>query len=166
MAKEEIVAVVDEDDRVIGAVPRSEMRARGLIHRATFILVFNPAGELFLQKRTRAKDIYPGWYDVAAGGVVLAGESYDRSAARELAEELGIDGVPLRPRFKFFHQEGKNRIWGRVYSCVHDGRIVLQASEVESGAFFPVDHVLRMAETERFTPDGLYALRRYLDESG
>jgi len=38
----------------------------------------------------------------------------------------------------------------------------LQEEEVESGAFMPIDDILRRAETERFTPDGLYVLRRYL----
>ena len=40
----------------------------------------------------RAKDVYPSYYDVAVGGVVGAGESYDDGAQRELAEELGITG--------------------------------------------------------------------------
>jgi len=38
---------------------------------------------------------------------------------------------------------------------------VLQQEEVESGAFLAVDEVFRLAATERFTPDGLYVLRRY-----
>ena len=80
----EIVQVVDEDNRETGAVTRREMRARGLVHRASYILVFNSRGELFVQKRTVSKDIYPGYLDVAAGGVVLAGESYEEAARREL----------------------------------------------------------------------------------
>ncbi|MEN8760379.1 MAG: NUDIX domain-containing protein, partial [Desulfobacterales bacterium] len=87
--QEEIVTIVDEENRVVGAAPRSRMRGDGLPHRATYILVFNDEGEIFVQKRTTGKDIYPGYYDVATGGVVLAGESYDDAAMRELAEELG-----------------------------------------------------------------------------
>ena len=113
--QEEIVTIVDEKNRVVGAAPRSRMRADGLPHRATYILVFNDEGELFVQKRTTGKDIYPGYYDVATGGVVLAGESYEDAAERELVEELGITGVRLRGHFDFFHEDAGNRVWGRVF---------------------------------------------------
>ena len=70
---EELVEIVDRDNHVIGAVTRRIMRQQGLIHRATYILVFNDRGELYIQKRTITKDIYPGYWDVAAGGVVMRG---------------------------------------------------------------------------------------------
>ena len=93
--KDEIVQIVDEDNTEIAAVARRIMREQHLIHRACYILVFNQAEDLFVQKRTMTKDVYPGYYDVAAGGVALAGESYEESAERELAEELGIEGMEL-----------------------------------------------------------------------
>ena len=161
----EIVLIVDRDNMETGSAPRHEMRSKGLPHRATYILVFNSRGELFVQKRTMGKDIYPGYYDIAAGGVVLAGESYDESAERELAEELGITGATLIPHFIFFHDEGKNQVWGRVYSCTYDGEMTLQAEEVESGFFAVPEEVLARSAKEEFTPDGVYVLRRYLEDS-
>jgi 8-oxo-dGTP pyrophosphatase MutT (NUDIX family) len=160
----EFVAVVDEHNQVIGSCARGEMRARRLPHRATYVLVLNAAGEFFLHKRTPTKDVYPGCYDVAVGGVVLAGESYDESALRELREELGIAGVALQPHFDFYHEDPGNRVWGRVYSCVWDGPLHLQAEEIESGSFHPVEEILALAETRPFTPDGLAVLRRFLAE--
>ncbi|MBW2484328.1 MAG: NUDIX hydrolase, partial [Deltaproteobacteria bacterium] len=71
--EDEIVLIVNMKNKVTGSAPRHEMRAKGLPHRAAYILVFNSTGELFVQKRTMSKDIYPGHYDIAAGGVVLAG---------------------------------------------------------------------------------------------
>lgn len=163
-AADEIVTIVDEHNQVIGAVPRREMRAKRLLHRSTYVLVFNSQGHLYVQKRTMTKDVFPGYYDAAAGGVVLAGESYEAGAKRELAEEMGIQGIPLTPHFEFYFANHDNRVWGSVFSCVYDGEIVLQAEEVESGAFVPIDELLRRARTEPFTPDGLYVLRRYLDQ--
>ena len=163
MSEEEIVAIVDRRNNVIGSAPRSRMRAEGLCHRATYILVFDTAARMFVQKRTDTKDIYPGYYDIATGGVVLAGEPYNISAKRELAEELGIADTPLTSLFDFYHEQGRNRVWGMVYSCVWDGPIVLQKEEVESGDFYSVPTILSMSEKEPFTPDGMYVLHRYLE---
>jgi len=162
LAKNEIIQIVDADNNETGSAPRHEMRAKGLSHRASYILVFNSQGELFIQKRTMTKDIYPGYYDIAAGGVVLAGESYDQSAARELAEELGINGIPLTSHFTFHHEDGSNLVWGRVYSCIYDGKMTLQEEEIENGFFMPPEKVLALSKKEPLTPDGLYVLKRYL----
>ena len=160
---DEIVAIVDDDNNVVGAAPRREMRAKRLPHRSTYVLVFNSRGEIYIQKRTRTKDVFPGYYDPAAGGVVLAGESYMEGALRELEEEMGIRGVPLQSLFDFFHTDANSRVWGAAFRCVYDGEVTLQEEEVESGAFMAVDEVFRAAATEPYTPDGLYVLRRYVD---
>ena len=160
--QDEIVQIVDRQNRETGRAPRQEMRARGLPHRAAYILVFNRRGELFVQKRTPTKDIYPGYYDVAAGGVVLAGESYAEAAARELEEELGIRETALAAHFTFFHEDARNQVWGRVFSCTYDGKPILQAEEVESGFFIVPDKVVALSHEQPFTPDGIYVLQRYL----
>ncbi len=160
---DEIVAIVDAHNNVIGSAPRWEMRANKLSHRGTYILVFNSQGELFVQKRTMTKDIYPGYYDPCSGGVVLHGESYELSAARELEEEVGIRDVPLTWHFNFYFEEALVRVWGSVFSCVYDGAMVLQAEEVESGEFLSIETLLQRAQTLPYTPDSLLALHRYLD---
>jgi isopentenyldiphosphate isomerase len=159
---DEIVVIVDQDNNIVGAAPRREMRVKRLAHRSTYILVFNSGGELYVQKRTLTKDVFPGYYDVAAGGVVLAGETCEQGAERELAEEMGIRDVPLIRLFDFYFENEQTRLWGCAFSCVYDGAVVLQEEEVESGAFVPVGDILHRAETEPFTPDGLYVLQRYL----
>jgi 8-oxo-dGTP pyrophosphatase MutT (NUDIX family) len=159
---EEIVAIVDAHNNVVGAAPRHEMRTKRLSHRSTYILVFNSPGKLYVQKRTLTKDVFPGFYDVAAGGVVLAGETYEQGAERELEEEMGIRGVPLARLFDFYFEDEHTSVWGCAFSCVYDGEVILQEEEVESGAFVPVSDILHRAETEPFTPDGLYVLHRFL----
>jgi len=161
---DEIVAIVDAHNKVVGAAPRREMRAKRLLHRSTYILVFNSQGELYVQKRTMSKDVFPGYYDPAVGGVVLAGESYEQGARRELEEEMGIRSIPLTALFDFHFEDTHTRVWGRAFSCVYDGEVVLQADEVESGAFMRIGDILQQAQTEQFTPDGMDVLRRHLDQ--
>ncbi len=159
---EEVVIIVDRNNVVVGAEPRRVMRERRLIHRASYILVFNRCGELFIQKRTMNKDIYPGCWEVAAGGVMLAGESEDESARRELAEELGIHNVTLEFLFSHYYEAKENRVWGSVYRCTHDGPFVLQPEEVACGEFVTVEEVMRRQEREPFTPDGIEILARLI----
>ncbi len=159
MGDDEIVAIVDENNTVVDTTTRKRMRSLRLIHRATYVYVFNTPGLLYLQKRTRTKDMYPGYFDAAAGGVVLAGESYEVSAEREAGEELGIYATALERRFDFYYEDTLNRIWGSVFTCRYDGKFVHQPEEVESGFFVPVEEVLSESY-KPVTPDTLEALRQ------
>lgn len=161
LSPNEIIQIVDEKNTEIAAVPRRIMREQNLIHRATYILVFNRAGEIFIQRRTKTKDIYPGYWDIAAGGVVMANESYEDSACRELEEELGISDNNLAYCFDHYYEDENNRVWGRVFRCTHDGPFELQGSEVEYGMFVPAQTALGMSKTELFTPDGIEILKRF-----
>jgi len=156
----EIVQIVNSDNKELDAVPRSIMRERGLIHRACYILVFNGQGQLFLQKRTETKDLYPSCWDIAAGGVVLAGESYELAAERELLEELGVKAKRFSHLFDQYFEKDENRVWGRIFSCVHNGPFVLQKEEVADGFFMDVSAIFTLSEKEDFTPDGIDILKK------
>jgi isopentenyldiphosphate isomerase len=162
MAAEEI-DVVDADDQVVGRASRPEVRRRRLRHRAVYVLVFNQAGQLFVHKRTASKDLYPSYYDVAIGGVVGAGETYNAAARREVAEEIGVSGADLRCIMPFRFEDETNLVNGMVYSCSHDGAVTLQADEIVSGEWLDLDELLERTHQAPFCPDGLEALFRYLD---
>ncbi|WP_054900152.1 NUDIX hydrolase [Pseudomonas sp. NBRC 111131] len=157
----ELVAWVDDADQVLGALPRAELRERGLIGRCTFILLFNSAGELCVHRRTLSKALYPGYWDVAAGGMVAAGEAYADSAARELAEELGIEGVALRFHERFYFDQPDNRLWCAVYSAVSDAPLRLQPEEVSEARFVSLAEVENDRLLHPYCPDSLAALERY-----
>ncbi|MCF7531906.1 NUDIX hydrolase [Pseudomonas petrae] len=159
----ELIAWVDRHDQLLGALPRAELRERGLIGRGTYILLFNSAGELCVHRRTLSKAIYPGHWDVAAGGMVQADESYELSAARELAEELGVSGVQLAAHERFFFDQPDNRLWCAVFSAVWDGPLELQPEEVLEARFLGIDQVLRETTEKSYCPDSLAALKRYLE---
>ena len=159
----EQVAWVDREDRLLGSLPRAELRERGGIGRGTFILLFNSSGELCVHQRTMSKALYPGYWDVAAGGMVGVNETYAESAARELYEELGVSGVPLTAHERFYFDCPDNHLWCAVFSAVWDGPLHVQPEEVQQACFMPVAQALRLSQTQPYCPDSLAALKRYLD---
>ena len=141
---DELFDVVDEQDRVTGQLTRREVHRRKLRHRAVHILVRNRAGRVFLQKRSMQKDLFPGTWDSSAAGHVGAGEDYNGTALRELAEEIGCrPGQPLQRLFKTEAREetGQEFVW--VYRAESEGPFTLQPEEVESGDWFTVGEIDR-----------------------
>lgn len=140
---EEIFDVVDEQDVVIGQRPRSEVHRLRLRHRAVHVLVFNAAGNLFLQKRSMRKDCFPGTWDSSASGHLDRGEAYDACAVRELREEIGLEvapGVPERIlRLAACPETGEEFVW--VYRVGSEGPFVLQPEEVDRGEWFHPDAI-------------------------
>ena len=134
---EELLDVVDHQNKVIDIRPRGEVHRLGLVHRSVHILVFSSTGEVFLQKRSTSKDSNPGLWDSSAAGHLNSVEGYDACAARELTEELGVDGqgqldrlflLPASPVTAMEHCA--------VYRHINNGPFVLQADEIDEGEWF------------------------------
>jgi isopentenyl-diphosphate Delta-isomerase len=142
---EEYFDVVDPDDAVVGRATRREVHACGLLHRAVHVLVFNRAGELFLQKRSLRKDTAPGAWDSSASGHVDAGEDYDACAKRELGEEIGLEVThpPTRwLRLRACEETGREFVW--VYREEAEGPFTPDPEEIECGAWRRPEEIARL----------------------
>src|SRR5919197_672603 len=136
LTNDERFPVVDKNDEILRDASRSEVHGNNLRHRAVHILIFNPAGELYLQQRSRWKDRHPLKWDSSAAGHVTAAESYDETARRELEEELGID-VSLTKISKLLASEITDQEFIWLYRGEVVGNFSPNRSEIETGAFFP-----------------------------
>ncbi|WP_419993661.1 NUDIX hydrolase [Streptomyces boninensis] len=163
MSADELLDIVDEQDRVVGQARRAETYERRLRHRSTFVLARDPADRIFVHRRTAQKMIFPSHYDMWVGGVVGAGESWDEAALREAEEELGVSGLPApRPLFKFLYESPEHTWWSGVYEVRCPYEVNPQASEVAWHTFL-TDAELAAKLTEwQWTPDGLEAYQRLL----
>jgi isopentenyldiphosphate isomerase len=157
----EIGVLVDDEDRVIGTALRSDIRARNLPHRGVAILVRNPAGEIYVHRRTTTKDVFPDMYDTVVGGMVTAGESYEETARRELAEELGVEGVSVEFLFRHRYRGEKNNAWISLYQVVWPGPIRHQESEISWGEYMTEDEIVARLAEWPFAPDHLELFERY-----
>lgn len=159
---EEWFDVVDNRDEVIGREKRSVVHKKGLLHRAVHILVWDPNGRIFLQKRSMRKDEFPGLWDTSSAGHLDAGETYDQSAVRELEEELGMKGASLKALFKIEAcvETGMEFVW--VYETVWSGEIKLDPVEIETGDWFTADEIDQWIskESEAFAPGFLKIWKR------
>jgi 16S rRNA (adenine1518-N6/adenine1519-N6)-dimethyltransferase len=159
--------VVDKKDRILRDASRSEVHANNLRHRAVHILIFNSAGEVYLQQRSRWKDRHPLRWDSSAAGHVVATESYDETARRELEEELGV-GVPLEKIAKLPASERTDQEFVCVYRGEVAGGLSPNRTEIETGAFFPktvVDGWIA-ARPEDFAPGFVECWKLYREKNG
>ena len=102
---QEILDIVDENNYVVGKDLRSNIHLNNYFHRSVHIFVLNSKNELFVQKRKKDADSYPGYYDSSASGHVLAGETYEEAAIRELGEELNLKNINLK-KLNIFDADG------------------------------------------------------------
>jgi 8-oxo-dGTP pyrophosphatase MutT (NUDIX family) len=132
---DEEVALVDATGAVVGSAPRSRMRAENLRHASTAVLVRHPDGRIYVHRRSPDKDWQPSAYDAAAGGVLQHGEEPEGSARRELEEELGISGVPLRPLGVGRYEDDTVRCVAHAFEVVYDGPVAHSDGEVVWGGW-------------------------------
>jgi isopentenyldiphosphate isomerase len=166
LGADEIVDLVDEENRVIGKAPRREVRAKNLLHRGVGILCRNSRREVYVHRRTATKDVFPALYDMLVGGVVASGETYDAAAGREILEELGIEGPEPRWLFDHLYLGPLNRSWVAVYEVTWDGPIRHQESEVAWGTYMTMEELHRKLDEWEFVPDGLEIFQAYIARFG
>lgn len=163
MGGDECLYVVDEDDNVIGWASRDECHRKGLIHRSVYVIVLNNSGEVFIQKRSMSKDLYPGLYACSASGHVDYGESYDEAARRELMEELGVDAqLKWMGKFKCFSET--EREISALYLCRHNGPFKLNGNEISEGRFMSIEEIKTMLKNYegKFACGSVIALKEFI----
>jgi isopentenyldiphosphate isomerase len=132
---DELFDLVDADDRVVGRARRGEVHANpALIHRSVQILIFDARGRVLLQRRSHAKDLFPGYLCASASGHVAAGEGYAQSAAREIQEELGVS-LPLTLVGKTLVRSALETEITSVFVARGDGPFQFHPTETDGGQF-------------------------------
>ena len=160
--QDEIYDVVDKMDQVIGQATRREIHQKNLLHRSIHILVFNYQNEVFVQKRSMAKDENPGLWDTSSAGHVDSGETYDECAHRELWEELGIKAI-LKPLEKIEACQNTYHEHVQIYTCRTNAKININLDEISEGKYFDLEVLKSKIENkpEQFTSSFKLILKKY-----
>ena len=151
--------VLDENGARTGEIcTREEAHSLGLWHGTAHVWIARPSAMLLLQKRSPAKDSYPGCWDISSAGHLDAGEEPLHGAERELKEELGLSvpGFRLRPigvlrSERITMPRGKrfvDREFAHIFLLETDSLppLSLQREEVYEVRWFPAGQCLRAAE--------------------
>ena len=160
--KDEYFDIIDKSGNVIGEAARAECHSnKSLAHRVVHVLVFNSGGELYLQKRSLAKDIQPGKWDTSVGGHLDRGETFSQAVRREMKEELGISST-VEHIFDYWWHSPVETEYVRTYICTYDGAINPDPNEMEDGRFWCIKEIEEKVGTGIFSPNFEQEYQRYL----
>lgn len=158
-SEDDELILVDERDREVGTLAKGACHdGEGVLHRAFSLFVFNPRGELLLQRRAEGKRLWPGYWSNSCCSHPRAGEEMDGATHRRLAQELGMRSS-LRYLFKFqyharFGELGSERELCWVYAGVSGDEVRANVNEVADWRWISPDRLDREMSTgeDVFTP--------------
>lgn len=96
----ELLFVVDNNNRPVEPKPRWEVHEKGYWHRISYVWIINSDNKILCQERSMEVDRQPGFWEPFFGGHLLGGEDYLEAAVAECNEELDLDVE--KEEFHFF----------------------------------------------------------------
>ncbi|MEV0274850.1 NUDIX domain-containing protein [Streptomyces sp. NPDC050610] len=157
----ELVERVDDRDEVLGIVSRGDAIRNGWLHRIATIVCRDGDGRTLVHRRSENTSRFPGHFNWMLGGAVEVAESYERAAARELAEELGVR-CRLRFVFKFQCAGTISPYWLALHEAVVTEPVTPDPDEIAWHDWLTEPELVELVRSETFVPDAREAFDRYL----
>ncbi|MCL4779778.1 MAG: isopentenyl-diphosphate Delta-isomerase [Gammaproteobacteria bacterium] len=156
---EDLLILVDEADREIGTLPKTECHlGGGTLHRAFSVFLFAPDGKVLIQERTAGKMLWPGFWSNSCCSHPRPGEDTGAAAQRRVREELHVE-CRLDFLYKFRYQAafgsvGSEHELCHVYAGYATGDISTDPLEIAAIRWLTPAALSReiAAEPERFSP--------------
>lgn len=156
---DEPLILVDSDDNVLGHMPKAEAhRGEGILHRAFSIFLFNSDGDVLMQQRASAKQLWGGFWSNSVCSHPRRGETVAEAAKRRLREEIDID-AELICLYKFeyhasFENAGAEHEMCSVFVACSDAPVAGNPNEIADFAFVsPAELDAELAaRPDRYTP--------------
>lgn len=151
----ELVEVLDYSARPFMIMPRESALAQQLVYQAVLVVVRNRENQIYIHRRSGAKQRYSGLWNVSAAGIVQVGEALEDAALRELNEELGISGISLTHIATVEASELTD--WGRISLFTSSPANILvnpDPAEISDGMFVDEDELTALLRDmpEMLTP--------------
>lgn len=149
---DELLFVVDEHDKPLPPLPRSEVIAKKLWRRTgAGMIVDKKRGKVLCHRRSDNKDERPGVWTALFGGKCGAGESPEETVERELYEEHGIKAEQAEIKFYRKYKSDDRRQFEYLYwvytdSTKHKGKF--DPIEVAEIAWLDTKEALRLLRSD------------------
>jgi isopentenyl-diphosphate delta-isomerase len=172
-SEDEALILVDEADREVGHLSKRECHeGDGVLHRAFSLFVFNPDGELLLQRRSAGKRLWPLFWSNSCCSHPRRGEAMAEATRRRLDQELGM-AAELHYLYKFqyhasFEDRGSEHEICWVYAGLSTDSVRPNGNEIADHRWVaPTDLDAELADQpQRFTPWFRMEWRRVRDLHG
>ena len=142
----ELLDIVDEQGNFTGQVmEREKAHDLNLLHWEIAVFFVNDNKELLLQKRSPNKRFDPNKWGLCAGHVD-SGETPEKTALREIKEELGIKLSPGDLRIleerDVLKLESNSRLTRMYYVIYNKNDFKIQTEELSEVKWFNIDEVI------------------------
>ncbi|RJP53271.1 MAG: NUDIX domain-containing protein [Anaerolineaceae bacterium] len=145
---DELLDIVNDEDMVTHQELRSTVHKLGLQHRGAHVFLFTKDGKMLVQKRSADRASSPSMLDCSVSEHVKAGEGYREAALRGLKEEMGVEGIEIKPLKKFRMNYGVNdNEISELYEGLVDPDLVkFDPIEIESVHYYDVAELQKMMQ--------------------
>ncbi len=159
--------LVNEKDAVIGFESKEKChQGKGILHRAFAIFVFNNKSQLLIQRRSRLKKLWPGYWENSCCSHPAKEETYVKAGERRLEEELGFS-CSLKLIDKFQYQAPYKDIGSENEMCAiligkYNGKIKPNPREVAAWKWIETKELKRdiKKNPDEYTPWLKIALKK------
>lgn len=156
--QDELFVVVEKNDKILGFRTRYDCHHnKTLIHRAIGIIIFDDQDHILLQKRSKNKDMSPGLYTISTSGHVDKGETYRKTAKRELLEELGVN-LPIKQKNRFLAELEKETEMHCLFTAKSNRPFYPNKDEVDEVKFVTKSQLGKMQSV--LTPFAILSLKQ------
>ncbi|MCI5800981.1 MAG: isopentenyl-diphosphate Delta-isomerase [Oscillospiraceae bacterium] len=143
---EEMLILVDPEDRPAGEATKEEAHRKGLLHRAFSVFLHDGNGRMLIQRRARGKYHSAGLWANACCSHPRTGEELTQAVRRRLKEELGAC-CPVEEQFSFvyYHRFGETLYeyeYDHVFLGQYSGPLRPDPEEAEETRWVPFDELL------------------------
>jgi isopentenyl-diphosphate delta-isomerase type 1 len=143
---DELLDIVNDEDIITGQEMRSAVHQLGLQHRGVHVFLFTADGKMLVQKRSADRVASPSMLDCSVSEHVKAGESYLEAAVRGMKEEMGVEGIEIKPLVKFRMNYGinDNEISTLYEGIVNPVNVKFDPIEIEEINYYSVQELQKM----------------------
>ena len=143
---------------------RGEKIPAGYFHMVCEAVIQHVDGDYLLMQRSFTKEVYPGAWEIGAGGSALKGENKMEAVLREVREETGIDTGEFEEIYRVIHEQRQVIYYGYLFKTDYaKDAIKLQEGETIDYKWLTKEEFISFFDMNREIPSLRERLKDFVD---